>query len=97
LNYDRPAFSRLEADIQAGHVGAVIVRNMDRIGRDIFETTHWIEQLRKKGIQFLTTDLSSNESLLLNLDFLRKSIKEYDRHGSKDRTDRGICKKDFGR
>lgn len=86
LNYDRPAFSRLEADIQAGRVGAVIVRNVDRIGRNTFETAHWIEQLRKKGIPFIATDMTFNESSLQNLGCLLKKPKEYDRHGHKDHT-----------
>lgn len=97
LNYDRPALLRLEADIQAGRIGAVIVRNVDRIGRNIFETAHWIEQLRKKGIPFIAADMTFNESSLQNLRCLLKKPKEYDRHGHKDRTGRGICKKAFRR
>ena len=97
LNYDRPAFSRLEADIQAGRVGAVIVRNVDRIGRNVLETTHWIEQLRKKGVAFLTTDSSFNENSLQNLGCLLKNPKEYDRYGHKDHTGRRICRSAFRR
>ena len=67
LNYNRPALSRLEADIQAGRIGAVIVRNVDRIGRNIFETAYWIEQLRKKGIAFVAVDMIFNENILQNL------------------------------
>lgn len=37
LNFERPAFSRLEADIQAGLVRTVIVRSIDRIGRNSFD------------------------------------------------------------
>jgi len=57
LNYDRPAFLRLEADIQAGSIGTVIVRNVDRFGRNIFENTYWVEQLRKNGITFIAADI----------------------------------------
>lgn len=88
LNYDRPAFLRLEADIQAGSVRAVIVRNIDRIGRNIFETTHWIEQLRKKGIPFVAADMTFNESSLQTLGCLLKNPKKYDCHGHKDHTGR---------
>lgn len=97
LNYDRPAFSKLEADIQAGRVGAVIVRNVDRVGRNIFETAYWIEQIRKKGIAFVAADVTFNENILQNLGCLSKNIKEYNRHGHKDHTGRRIRKTAFRR
>lgn len=74
LNYDRPAFSRLEADIQAGIVEAVIVRDVTRIGRNILDTVQWIERLRDKGIAFISADLSFNDNFLLNVGCFRKDI-----------------------
>lgn len=76
LNYDRPAFSRLEADIQAGIIEAVIVRDVTRIGRNILATEQWIERLRDKGIALISADLSYYENYLLNAGSFRNGIKE---------------------
>jgi len=78
LNYDRPAFSRLEADIQAGLIKAVIIRDITRIGRNIFGTVQWIERLRMKGIALISADLSVGENYLHNAGCFRNGIKERD-------------------
>ncbi len=62
LNYDRPSFSKLEADIQSGYIGAVIVKNLDRIGRSIFETARWMEWVRKNGVKLYTADVPFKEN-----------------------------------
>lgn len=59
LNLDRPAFLKLDADIQAGHIGTVIVRNIDRIGRNTLDVMPWIDKLTKMGIELLTLDLAN--------------------------------------
>ena len=56
LDFNRPALSKLEADIQAGWIDALIVRDISRIGRNCFETENWIADLRKKGVKLLTVD-----------------------------------------
>ena len=78
LNYDRPAFSRLEADIQAGLIEAVIIRDVTRIGRNVFDTVQWIERLRMKGIALISADLSVGENYLQNVGCFRNGIKERD-------------------
>jgi len=78
LNYDRPAFSRLEADIQAGLIEAVIIRDVTRIGRNVFDTVQWIERLRMKGIALISADLSVGENYLHNAGCFRNGIKERD-------------------
>ncbi len=67
LNIDRPDFLRLDADIQAGHIGAVIVCNIDRIGRNAFEVMTWINRLQKKGVKFFPMDLAFSAKSPLNL------------------------------
>lgn len=50
-NYNRPSFSKLKVDIEAGHVEAVITKSIDRIGRSIFERAHLIEWARNNGVK----------------------------------------------
>jgi len=42
-NFNRPAFKRLLADIQAGKVNMVITKDLSRLGRDYIETGRYIE------------------------------------------------------
>ena len=62
LNFDRPALSRLEADIEAGVISTVIVRSLCRIGRDIFKTEDWIVNIRRKGVSFISVTDGLNDS-----------------------------------
>lgn len=52
---DRPAFSRMQADINAGVVQRVIVRSESRIGRNTAEVIGWISGLKAKGVAFIAT------------------------------------------
>jgi len=53
-NFDRPAWKRLVADIEAGTVGAVLVKDMSRIGRDYLQTGYFTEVLfRKHDVRFI--------------------------------------------
>lgn len=61
LRFDRPAFSRLNADIQAGNIQAVLVKSVDRIGRGFIDVGNWIDGLEKKGVAFITADYPLNE------------------------------------
>jgi DNA invertase Pin-like site-specific DNA recombinase len=43
LSLDRPAFTRLQADIAAGLVKTVIVKDIGRISRDAFMLCDWMK------------------------------------------------------
>ena len=43
-NFNRPAFSRLLEDIEAGHVNTVISKDLSRLGRDYILTGHYLER-----------------------------------------------------
>ena len=55
-NLDRPGFCQMEADIQTGRIQSVLVSDVSRIGRDLWQTTTWIENATKNGIIILTPD-----------------------------------------
>ncbi|MGI5899244.1 MAG: DUF4368 domain-containing protein [Christensenellales bacterium] len=53
-NFDRPAWKRLEADIESGKIGCVIVKDMSRVGRDYLQTGFYTEVFfRKHGVHFI--------------------------------------------
>ncbi len=44
-NFDRPGFTQLLNDIKAGKIGAVITKDLSRLGRDHIRTDEFIETL----------------------------------------------------
>jgi predicted site-specific integrase-resolvase len=55
-NLNRPAFSKMEADIYAGKIDTVIVRCTDRIARDVFLMENWIADVRAKDVRLIALD-----------------------------------------
>ena len=43
-NFDRPAFRRMLADIEAGRVNLVVTKDLSRLGRDYIGTGHYMER-----------------------------------------------------
>ena len=74
LNFDRPALSRLEADINAGRVSTVIVRSIDRISRDYIKNLEWVEKNRCIGVSFISISDGFGVS---HFDVLSRSIREF--------------------
>ena len=68
-NFDRPAWKRLVAGIEAGKVAHVIVKDMSRAGRDYLQTGFYTEVFfRQHGVHFVaiangvdSDDQNSNE------------------------------------
>ena len=68
-NFERPAWKRLVADIEAGNVAHIIVKDMSRIGRDYLQTGFYTEVMfRQHGVHFVaiansvdSNDQNSNE------------------------------------
>lgn len=53
-NFDRPDWKRMIAEIERGNIGAVIAKDMSRIGRDYLQTGFYTEVLfREKGVRFI--------------------------------------------
>lgn len=68
-NFDRPSWKKLIADIEAGKVAHVLVKDMSRIGRDYLQTGFYTEVMfRQHGVHFVAVangvdsdDQNSNE------------------------------------
>ena len=44
-NFDRPGFQEMLEEIKQGHIEAVIVRDLSRLGRNYLETGHYMEEV----------------------------------------------------
>ncbi len=68
-NFDRPAWKRMIADIEAGQVSTVLVKDMSRAGRDYLQTGFYTEVMfREHNVRFIavangvdSADQNSNE------------------------------------
>ena len=53
-NFDRPAFRRMEEDIEAGKVNCVLVKDLSRFGRDYIEMGRYLERVfPSQGVRFI--------------------------------------------
>ena len=57
LNFQRPGFQAMLADIEAGKVGTVIVKDMSRLGRNYLQVGFYTEMLfPQKGVRFIAVN-----------------------------------------
>nr|MBO6295562.1 recombinase family protein [Schwartzia sp. (in: firmicutes)] len=64
-NFDRPDWKRLVADIEAGRVSAVLVKDMSRVGRNYLQTGFYTEVFfREHGVHFIAiaNNIDSDDS-----------------------------------
>lgn len=53
-NYNRPAFRKMIADVDAGNVNCVIVKDLSRFGRDYIDTGKYLERyFPKRNVRFI--------------------------------------------
>lgn len=83
LTLDRPAFAEMDVAIRAGNIHTVLVRDIARIGRDIFTVFPWIDGIRSKGVKLVAAD-GSHEAP--DYPDTRAAIAEYMRRHGKQRT-----------
>ena len=65
LSHDRPAFSRLNKDMQTGIVQTVFVKSVSRIGRDKPAVMEWLNMARSLGVDVISEydDIDDCETL----------------------------------
>jgi DNA invertase Pin-like site-specific DNA recombinase len=51
---DRPAFQRLMADVDAGHIDVIVVYKLDRLTRSVLDFARLMERLDKAGAAFVS-------------------------------------------
>ena len=51
---DRPGWQRLEREIQAGRITRLVVWRLDRLGRDAAGLVTLLDELQRRGIQFVS-------------------------------------------
>ena len=51
--FDRPGFTAMMEEVEAGHVEAVIIKDMSRLGRDYLKVGQIMEILRQKGVRLI--------------------------------------------
>ncbi|MDR3348664.1 MAG: DUF4368 domain-containing protein [Acidaminococcales bacterium] len=52
-SWSRPGWQELIAEIEAGNVAAVVVKTLDRVGRDYLRVGLFMEQLRDAGVRLI--------------------------------------------
>lgn len=53
-NFERPAWKRMVADIEANKIGTVIVKDMSRIGREYLQTGFYVDVFfRQHNVRFI--------------------------------------------
>ena len=78
-NFDRPGFQEMLADIEAGKIGTVIVKDMSRLGRNYLQVGMYTEMVfPQNGVRFIavndTVDSAKGDNDLTPLRNLFKNI-----------------------
>ena len=69
-NFDRPDWKRMLADIEAGKVGTVIVKDMSRFGRDYLKVGYYTEiMFVEKGVRFIAINNNIDSANQTDSDF----------------------------
>lgn len=54
--FDRPGFMAMMAEVNAGHIHTICVKDMSRIGRDYLKVGEIMELLRQKGVRLIAVN-----------------------------------------
>lgn len=87
-NLERPAFQRLLADIEAGHIDVVVVYKVDRLSRSLLDFAQVMDRFNRSGAAFVsvTQNFSTTDAMgRLTLNMLM-SFAEFEREMISERT-----------
>ncbi|MDR1765796.1 MAG: DUF4368 domain-containing protein [Lachnospiraceae bacterium] len=54
VSYDRPAWQEMMTEVEAGNVAVIIVKTLDRMGRNYLQTGLYRERFREKGVRLIS-------------------------------------------
>ena len=75
---NRPAFNRMNEDITNGLVDTVIVKDVSRISRNYLELPVWVNNIRDKGVSFISVqDGLNGDSLNILGNIIPQAFKDY--------------------
>jgi DNA invertase Pin-like site-specific DNA recombinase len=76
--FDRPGFMEMMAEVEAGRVDCIVIKDMSRLGRDYLKVGQIMEVLRQKGVRLIAVN-DSVDSLKGDDDFtpFRNIMNEY--------------------
>jgi DNA invertase Pin-like site-specific DNA recombinase len=75
---NRPAFNRMNEDITNGLVDTVIVKDVSRISRNYLELPVWVNNIRGKGVSFISVqDGLNGDSLNILGNIIPQAFKDY--------------------
>ena len=67
--FDRPAFLEMMGEIENGNIGAVLVKDMSRLGRDYLKVGQIVEMFRQKDVRLIAVN-DGTDTLQEDDDFL---------------------------
>lgn len=71
-NFNRPNFEKLINDVESGEISTIIVKDLSRLGREMFETYYYIsEYFPKKDVRFIAIndnfDTENSDNMLSDI------------------------------
>jgi len=73
IRINRPAFKRMESDIEDGMIGVVLCMNITRISRDWHDLANWFDRIKQSGVSFISVSDGVTGSSFMDV---RKSLWE---------------------
>ena len=76
-NFDRPAFTEMIEDIEAGKINCVITKDLSRLGREMYKTGKYIEEyFLEKGIRYIAINDSYDSNIGDSMLGIRLSVND---------------------
>jgi len=63
VDFSRPSWQEMMTEVEAGNVGVIIVKTLDRMGRNYLQTGLYRERFREKGVRLISMQEGHDSSL----------------------------------